>query len=872
MRSVTPNFIFCLLAILAGAFPALAQDGEDFTGNRPDRPNAPVRAALPKRGSGEVNIAVRSFGVGNVTRPGEAAGVWLEVTDSSDKVRNVMLRLRNEDIDGDVALMQRVIVTNPGSTQLVWMYLHLPFAAQETIEIAAFEATESGSNPDGAGSDQQQYTPGRMLGSYRYQINPRQTAPIGIGLIGIIGGKTAGLEQYRWVADPKNDSAMTGHELTELITGLSVSNIPDRWFGYSPMQALVWTSAATEDNPLNIREQQVDAIREYVKRGGHFIVVLPVVGQNWLSQPTNPLADIMPTVKVTRTEGVNLETYRSLITRSTISELPAAAVVQSFTPAGTAGQWGAPDAMPIMTGPDGECVVVRRLVGVGMVTVIGIDIASDRLHLKSKAFMAEQFWNRILGKRMRIPTQAEIAAALKSGGKLPNGQTVDIWNPNRAPKMIDFTAVSNAVNNQGSASTGLLLACVVFIGYWLIAGPVGYFVLRQRNWKQHGWVAFVAATAVFTAIAWGGANVLKPRRVNGKHLTIVDGVYGQPVQRARAWMGLFLPKYGEQELSVAAPVGLGGGSEWKNMISTWDPAASGGSSSFASFPDARGYVVDVRRPDTAAFPSRATTKQVQVDWAGALPANWSMPHPVSDSSVPIGKEIRILERPNWKAPDAKWMIEGTLVHGLPAPLRNVKIFVVREPIASGSLDHVDGLRRRMSRQEVPEWKPGDPLVLDTFFSKGIDNMPYPDALKDLTPASNMSNMLSEKDYPDNAVALAISLMDMACPPQPNTQNDARVVLQRSSTHGLDLSRWMTQSCVIVIGELGSDRTDEQVECPIPVRVDGLSGDEVRMRVKGRTFIRWVYPIEATPFTTYALPPTRPPAADTAPAAGEGAAP
>ena len=35
----------------------------------------------------------------------------------------------------------------------------------------------------------------------------------------------------------------------------------------------------------------------------------------------------------------------------------------------------------------------------------------------------------------------------------------------------------------------------------------------------------------------------------------------------------------------------------------------------------RGYVVDARKPDTAAFPSRATTKQIQVDWAGALPGN-----------------------------------------------------------------------------------------------------------------------------------------------------------------------------------------------------------------------------------------------------------
>jgi hypothetical protein len=847
--------IFCaLLAMLALTPLARAQDGEDFTNERPNRPVAPTRASLPGRGSGDVELAVRSFGVGNITRPGEWVGVWMEVKDKSDKPRNVMLRLANQDIDGDAALMQRVIVTNPGSTQLVWLYLHIPFASQDTIEIGAFEGLESGGT---GGGDQQQYVPGRMLGSYRYQINQRQTEPIGIGLIGVIGGKTAGLEQYRWVADPHNDHAITGHELTELIQGLSISNLPDRWYGFAPMQAIVWTSAATEDNPLNMREQQAEAIREYVKRGGHFVVVLPPVGQNWVAQPTNPLADIMPAVKVTRTEGVNLDVYRSLFTRDTFAELPGNAVVHSFTPGGTSGVWGPPDAVQIMTGPDGDCVVARRLVGSGMVTVIGIDVASDKLHLKSKAFMTEQFWNRILGKRMRIPTQAELAAAAK-GGTMPNGEKPDVYDTQGAPQRIDLNVVSQAVNNEGSAATGLLLACVVFVGYWLVAGPVGYFVLKQRNWKQHAWVGFVAATGVFTAIAWGGANVLKPRRVHGKHLTIVEGVYGQTSQTARSWMGLFLPRYGEQELSVAAPTGVGGG-DWKNLIATWDPASSAGGATFASFPDARGYVMDVRAPDTAAFPSRATTKQIQVDWAGVLPANWSMPHPVADTTVSIGKEIRILDRPNWKAPDLKWMIEGTLVHGLPAPLKNVTIIVVREPTYTGLEGRADGLRRRMSRQQLPEWKPGDPLVLDTIFNKsGSEDSSVRDMLRRIVPPPSTMNMMAEHDYPDGSVGVATALMDMADPPEANSKAGNRMFLQRSSTHGLDLSKWMTEPCVIVIGELGSDRGDD-VECPIPVRVDGMSGDEVRQRVKGRTIVRWVYPLEAMPFTTYQLvPPAVPP--------------
>ncbi len=844
-----PKILAAILAALALSLPALAQDAEDFTGDRPARPTMPTRATQSGGGSGEVKINVRSFGVGGVSRPGDWIGVWLEVSDSSDKVRNVMIRLANPDQDGDTALMQRVIVTNPGATQLVWIYARYPFATLETIDVSAFEAVGSGSD----GAVDQVYTPGRMLGNTKYLINGRQTAGTGIGLIGVIGGRAAGLEQYRWVADPsKGDYAVTGHELTEIVPGLAVSSLPDRWQGYASMQALVWTSANTEDNPLNMREQQADAIREYVKRGGHFIVVLPPVGQSWISQPTNPLADIMPAVKVTRNEGVSLDVYRSLITRDVLPDLPAKEIVQTFTPEATSG-WNSPEAIPIMTGADNDAVVVRRIVGAGMVTVVGIDVVSARLHLRARTFMAQQFWNRILGKRLVIPTQAEIAAGIK-GVKL-NGIEPDGYQTNNTHQPIDL-GVSSAVNNEGSAATGLLLACIVFISYWLIAGPVGYFILKSRNMTRHAWVGFLAATGIFTAIAWGGANILKPRTVHGRHLTIVTSVYGQPNQTARSWMGLFLPRYGEQELSVASPGTPG--SDFKNLIATWDPPSTPSGSSFFNFTDAHGYPMDARKPDTAAFPSRATTKQIQVDWAGALPANWTLPHPIAESNVAVGKEIRLIERPKSEAKpgDLPWKLEGVLTHGLPAPLSNVKIIVCRDPVAEARDDEpYRNLSRHVGLVELPDdWKAGDTLVLDDIFNKrsGSVDAAMETRLAQIVPTRGPSDF-GPRDYASKDVPLATAFMDMAKPPAPDEKN-LRYFLQRSSTHGLDLSRWLTQPCVIVIGEIGEGR--DEVECPIGVRVDGLSGETVRTRVKGRTIIRWIFPLDPDPFTIYALPPPR----------------
>ena len=115
-------FVAAVLSV-AGA---RAQEAEDFTGNQPSRGTVPVRAFVPGRGTGEVTLTIRSFGLGDRARPGEWTAVLVDVNDSSDKVRNVMVHLGAQDLDGDKSLMQRVIVTNPGSTQQTWLYTRLP--------------------------------------------------------------------------------------------------------------------------------------------------------------------------------------------------------------------------------------------------------------------------------------------------------------------------------------------------------------------------------------------------------------------------------------------------------------------------------------------------------------------------------------------------------------------------------------------------------------------------------------------------------------------------------------------------------------------------------------------------------------------------
>lgn len=817
-------------------------------------PPAPVRAAAPGRGTGDVQLKVQSFGVGNRPRAGAWVGVPIEVTDNSPKVRNVMIRLACPDLDGDIVLMQRVIVTNPGAPQRVWIYLRLPFSRLDdaTFEVTAHEALESGGSGDTV-----QYSPGRLLGTTRYRVPNASPVDTAIGLIGIVGNRAAGLEQYGTLRDSGSGNyAVTGHELTEIVGGLAPAGLPDRWFGYSAFEALVWTSDRAEDQPTQLRDAWAEAVREWVRRGGHLVVVLPQVGQVWLNQPSNPLSDIMPVVQVTRKEGVDLEGYRSLLTRDAGANMPKDAVVHTFTPTdGT--NWNA-DTQPIMAGADGTAVVVRRKVGVGMVTVIGLDVTSAKLQNQARAVMPDQFWNRVLGKRLRVLTSTELAAMLPPRKKMPDGSE---------PPEYDFAIqgiehidqrIAVFIANEGRAASGLLLAFVLFVAYWLVAGPVGYLALKQRNMKQHAWLAFVATTGVFTLIAWGGANILKPRRVHGQHFTVIDSVYGQNVQRGKSWQGIFLPSYGEQAISVASSESTGG--SWHNLITSWDPPGQRNAGAFSMFPDSRGYVVDARQPDTITVPARATTKQVQIDWAGGLPANWGMIRPLADASVPVGQEIRVIERSGPGGGERTWSIAGTLTHGLPAALENVHVALVLAPAPKLTELQITSVPYTTVIAAVGgggKWEPNTALDLDLLFPKEISGL-KDDLLAKLVPSAgalSVGAMIQETRSPTEA-ALAMTFFDMLKPPDqvnatPNGRG--RVIMRREATHDLDLSRWMTQPCVIVFGEIGST---DAAESPIPVRVDDLSGEDVRKSMKGRTVVRWVYPLQPRPMTPAPLRPVR----------------
>lgn len=811
-----------------------------------------VGAAGDVGAAAEVDVDVLQLGVGNLARPGEWVGVQLGLTDRAAKVRTLAVRLSVVDADGDTAAYQTLLAANPGAKQRTWLYVRLPFNAGPTVplRVQVYEADDRGSGgaagPEGDGV-------GRVVGAKSVVLqNP---VPVASGLIAVVGRSLVGLDQYS-VRSGNDSWAPLGHELTERPAQLRVADLPDRWLGLMQFDALVWTATGADGEPGDLTEAQAEALREWVQRGGHVVVVLPATGTSWTNPTSNPLLAIMPRTAVKRIENASLEPYRAFLLRppsrpdAALPTMPSGVAVNVLLPAPDA-EVGEADR--VLVGTDGTCFVARRTVGTGALTLVGIDLTARPLSALNLP-PADIFWHRVLGRRGKLPTNEEVAlmVANRTGvGPLPG------YMSSRAEKVFD-RSISGQIAKTGRAGTGVLLGFAIFIGYWLAAGPLGFAVLKRQKWVHHAWVSFVLAAGAFTAVAWGGATALRPGKLEGSHLTFLDHVAGQSVERARSWVGLLLPRYGQMRIEVAADAT----ERMRASVASWDPPTDSRGGSGVSFPDARTYVVNGRNPSSITAPTRSTVKQVQVDWAGG--PRWKMPIPVRVDGAgriePVSARDAI--RPA-AANNIRSRLEGRLMHELPAPMTDVTVIYVpaqniRATTSAGSL-----LSSAVAWRLSGQWAAGQVLDLEetTLTGRGASsdpvagliNGPRPELAETLLTAlvpvsgglSNFGPDRSDANEAENQFAarmLGLALFPLLGPPEPLTGSnvlDAVSLARRRAAHGYDVARWFTQPCVIIVGTVGTP--EMPAPCPLPLLVDGSE-----VPVMGKTIVRWVYPLPDSP--------------------------
>lgn len=847
-RRALGAFVLALLAVVAAVAPAPLAVGQTTPSSVAEGAGASAPAATtapgPASGSAPTQVRLRVVQVGlrDRARPGDWTGFLVEYVDSAPTARDLQLAVELADPDGDAVRFVAPAATTPGRPGRAWVYARLPGSLQPGSPI---RVTASLPPPDGAPS----VARAGLLGATTVALSepggrPPSILPRGVAALAVVGtaggsggvgggaGGGLGLQPYTQQLTRVQAWLPTGHELTELLQPLRVADLPDDWKGYGRLSELVWTSdgggasspGGGASAPGQMTDAQAAALRHWVARGGHLVVLLgggPGAGPGaWGGWADRRLAPLMPRVEPRREEGVSAGPFLPVLTRATRPELAAERIdVTVLPPAAGASP---SEAAVLVRSTEGLPVVARRHYGAGTVTVCGLDFSSGRLGAMG-VVDAGVFWHRVLGRRAEVVDAQSLRDQSLLGGSVLVGT--------RREEFID-SGVPAEVNRTGRAAAGVLVALGVFVAYWLLAGPVAYSVLKRRGLARHSWTAFVAVSVVFAIGTWGVALWLRPRDADARHLTFLDAVAGGEVVSARGWSSVLLPGYGAPRVEVPTAALAPGA----NAMAGFDDGAA---TDALAFTDARAYTIDARRADRADLPARSTVKTLQIDWAGPLadPARWRLPGPAG-----AGESVPAVGWPSGRGVGAPWTLSGRLVHGLHAPLTEVTVIVVARPMPLDDGRATDGaLLAEGVAFAVPEWPAGQVLDLSSFdlvaarrsgarlenWLSGLANTGVISGFAALAPRRSERLTMAR--------AAAASVFPLLEPPQWRLTNGGVLpVVRREFTQGMDVARWFTQPCVIVLGELAGPS-------PVPMTLDGRP-----VASDGRTIVRWVYPLADAP--------------------------
>jgi len=792
---------------------------------------ATLAATAARAQSDAVQVALEQFGFRSVYRPGDFTPIRLNLINSGDEQMAVHVSLEVPEALGDIIEYTRPNVPlTPGAPVSVWLYVRLlPTVDDGTIWTVRVYRDDDGERGAEVGSAR--ISPGTALA-------PAQMVSAGTGLIAIIGGgQMAALPDYSIAEEGRTGTPITGHEPTGIVAGAGPNDIPDRWEGLDSFEAMVWTDA----QPGSISLGSGSALRQWIERGGHFIIVLPTDTNDWNigTIANNPLHDLLPTTLPPVTT-IRLRELIPVISKRQPQSIPDTeaqnidVAIRFFDPPFA-------DWQPLVGLPDNRTLAIQRRYGFGRISIIGFEVHSGQLSATALRIAdggggvleGDAFWNRILGRRVNTLSRPQIQYLDDN----------DQLRPNRSFQRTAFRRgdlVLEMIRLRGQAATGLGFAVLLFLGYWGLAAG-GFFLLKSRNLVRHSWLAFVATSAVFTFVAWGGVKLLSIKNVQVRHLSVADFIALPPdmaapdearYQRVTSWFTVFLPGYGEPRLSLDTEAGV------RNILA---PFTAPGADQ-TRFRNIDRYEIPIDSPHDYTVPARATTKEMYARWMGPPDAAVSSMFSVTQ---PIECEVR--------EGTARW--SGAISCDLPADVTRVRIYLVQPRMParvkysandpSGSqvtLSHLPGVPY-IGGVAVPTagtLRTGTVINLaevalaTTNLQQSLDNLSRNVASYTDTAIGG----LGEQELRDSLEAL--TFFHMLTPPayhRPRgvVDSDNPPDFDRELARELDLSGWLVRPCVIITGFLPA------ADLPLPFRVNGEAPGS-----DGLTFIRWIHPLPMPP--------------------------
>ncbi len=789
-----------------------------------------------------VQIRLDQFGLGRSFRPGDFTAIRVELTNALAEPTPVVVQVEVANADGDIGEFGRSLTLTPGATQPLWLYVPLPtdFEAGSPLPVRVFEERDGRRR--------------RELGGIRISPGDIGAAlvPQTKSMIAVVADAQVQMGLNDYSSFGQEDRPIFAHEDTRVVFGIRPEELPDHWEGLRGFEAIAW---GKPHSPRDLGEGQVRALRRYIERGGHLIITLPDAGNPWGlgAAEQSPFFDLLLEQAPEKQVDVPLSVVQPVLTKAKYLPQDIPLTVHVFKDlAGSFDVISGTPFRPLIALNDGRVIAVQRSFGFGHITIVGLDLANRTLLSMRRALQADVFWNPILGRRVDTPTPEELRQ-IKDVDRLSTAAAQE-------NSLGGGALFSQLISMSEQAGRGMLAVLLLFVLYWLVAGPVGFFVLKQYRLERHAWVAFAAAAGVFTAAAWGMVSIIKPQSYRIRHVTVLDlldrsqidpGSTDPPLSRALSWFSLNMPGYRRTSVFIDSEP------DQRDLLASWSPPDL----LTQPFPNPDRYRVDVsttpasesnyltRNQGLPEFrrPSRATATQFYADWMGSLSADWGGTIR-SDRNDPV--QVLVDAARNEQ-------LTGSLIHDLPGELTDVSIIWIhnrrlppRQYEPSGDAQRPWVLRRHSGQMlstgdmwRIPDWAPGARLVLReqtqnhsadlqtaieeryikayTGKTFGLANAPGGVRPQDRTPYLEMLGLFNQLEPPSY-------LLD-----EPGRRLPETVAFYRLLGRPLDLSSWFTSPCLIVTGQLRG------VATPIPVLVNEETPENDDNSL---TLVRWIYPL------------------------------
>jgi len=751
----------------------------------------------------DYTIVVDSLGVGNTWVSGVVTPLHVSVTSNISEATAAWVQWEIPNADGDTVLWGKAITLTPNGTTSTWLYAPIQPWATPTITWNIRLREWNGSVAEGE------------LALLKFSPNSIGAMHIKStqGIIAVFGTRRLGLAGYQ-----PQQSFDVKQESTIIISGLQSKNLPDAWPCLETLDAIVWA-----DTPPHFTYHQEIALQQWVERGGHLVISLPAIGDPWnLGSENGPLFTLLAGIH-TSIEQIPVGYFDQILGRN--HGWPAMNITtRTFTP--TINPEDTSSYYPLLELNNGQIVCVRRVVGIGSVTIIGVDLSSGQLASIGLP-ETDVFWNRVLGRCNDTPSQRTLSS-LKDNDQfsftIPTITTLPIGN---------LVAQEIAMSTTASGRLGTVF--ILILSYWLLSGPIGYFILRHLRKQRWSWMAFAGVATTFTLLTWGMASTTAGVQTPLKHVSIIDHVYGENGQRVLGWFSLYLPTFGRSNVELEG--------NNNNLLLPW---SSPEASLTPPFVDHREVVVNLDHvPNQFNQPSRATTANFSYEWLGGID------NPFYDSLIRVTPNNEpTVHRSNNGA--IYGTLSGSIVNHATQPIRDVTVIWVTDnrysvpPLGRYQDDRLaPWVRRDASGRTLNHtfswtkgtWNSGELLDLapyvpdeDSAFRK--DNLCVPE---NSNRFFRNSTVLLKSEWRKRMKML--SLYSLLKPPTyqktPNlVQSPPSYHAIRTGGHALDFAQWFGRPCIIVMGFIPN--------APIPVHIS-VDGEEI-LESMGETFVRWVYPL------------------------------